>query len=783
MSKCCVLLLSLLMTIVPVPATAQSGIFETYEHAEGRAPDLTYEEDRTITGDQGGTETLSFRLSLYGTAGTGMPLLVQVHEWGGSFAREEDLAPAAADQVVVGTTAELTAAIDQANSGGPTTILLADGTYTIDLAYGMAVAADGVTVRSLSGNREAVIIEGDGMYGSVSHIFQVSGSNFTARDMTLRGVANHIIQIHGEDDADAPVLSNLHILDGYEQLVKISYQAASPVGSDNGVLEDCLLEYSAGIGPQFYIGGIDCHRCSDWIIRDNTFRYITSPADEVAEHAVHFWSDSSGTVVERNLIIDCDRGVGFGLGDRGHQGGIIRNNMIYHSNSGAYSDVGIALESTTDAQVYNNTILFEHGYENAIEVRHAISTGVAIHNNLSNRRIAERDGAVATISHNNTGADRIWFADPSTGDLHLAMAITTVVDQGLAISGLSDDFDGDPRPQGDGIDIGADEYRTDGSPPVAAFSWSPQSPLAGQAVQFEDLSSPAPSSWSWSFGDGGSSTISDPSHTYSRAGTYSVTLTVGNAFGSDSLSRNLTVAASGQTPPVTDPGAHAYVVPAAARVSGALGTSWVTDMVLNNGESAAATAHLYLLVRAQDNRDATGIQVQVAAGTSLRLDDVVASVFGRSDTSGAIIIGSDQHLVVTSRTYNDQGEAAGTYGQFIPGVRLDLALGEGDPARLVQLTHNSRYRTNIGMVNLTSRTITVDLYLYRGNGGSLGNLSYRLAPYEYDQDNDVIGDLTSAAVDDAFAVVNSDTTGARFFAYASIVDNRSGDAIYIPATQ
>lgn len=46
-----------------------------------RSATITYEEDRTITGDEGANETLSFRIALYGTASANMPVLVQVHEW------------------------------------------------------------------------------------------------------------------------------------------------------------------------------------------------------------------------------------------------------------------------------------------------------------------------------------------------------------------------------------------------------------------------------------------------------------------------------------------------------------------------------------------------------------------------------------------------------------------------------------------------------------------------------------------------------------------------------
>jgi serine protease len=70
-------------------------------------------------------------------------------------------------------------------------------------------------------------------------------------------------------------------------------------------------------------------------------------------------------------------------------------------------------------------------------------------------------------------------------------------------------------------------------PPVANFSGTPTSGCAPLAVGFTDLSTNTPTGWSWTFGDGGTSTAQNPSHTYTSAGTYTVSLTVTNAYGSD----------------------------------------------------------------------------------------------------------------------------------------------------------------------------------------------------------------------------------------------------------
>lgn len=379
------------------------------------------------------------------------------------------LLPVTIEAVIVSNVSELASSVINANAGGDKEILVADGTYILNDM--LEITADGITVRSLSGLRDLVTIKGKGMYGSVSHVFLVAADDFTLRDMTIGWVANHAVQIQGELGASNTLLSNLRIVDTYEQMVKISYNSSSSNSSENGILENCLLEYTDEIGPQYYIGGIDGHQTKNWIVRNNIFKYFISPGGDIAEHAIHFWSDSEDTLVEGNVILNCDRGIGFGLNDRGHIRGIIRNNMIYHNaNDYSFADVGIILENASNVQVYNNTIFLEHSYFNAIEYRWKGTSGVIIANNLTNKAISSRDGGSAAVYDNVTSAAAAWFMNPGSGDLHLKYALPSVIDQGSSILGLSLDFDREPRPQGTGIDVGADEYKT--WSPLKRLTWN-----------------------------------------------------------------------------------------------------------------------------------------------------------------------------------------------------------------------------------------------------------------------------------------------------------------------
>jgi hypothetical protein len=373
------------------------------------------------------------------------------------------VSPAARAQTVeVADTAALEAAVAAANrNGGHVTILIADGTYT--LSNTLNIAAPNVILAGKSADARLVVIQGDAMSATarVGTLVRVAAARFGLRHVTLQRSRNHLIQIVGEDDADDARISECVLRDAYEQMIKVSMDPADTSATgDRGTVENCSFEYTAGIGPQYYIGGIDAHGAKEWLVRGNTFRAIASPATSVAEFAVHFWNTSSNNTVERNLIIDCDRGIGFGLDDSPNDGGIIRNNMIYHSaNRHPYADTGIALVESPNTEVYNNTVLLEHAAFSAIEYRFASTRNVQIFNNATNKPIRARDGAAGSVANNRTNAARSWFVAARQGDLHLAGDGAGLVDGGRDVAELSDDFDGESRPRGRGIDIGADEQR------------------------------------------------------------------------------------------------------------------------------------------------------------------------------------------------------------------------------------------------------------------------------------------------------------------------------------
>jgi PKD repeat protein len=74
-------------------------------------------------------------------------------------------------------------------------------------------------------------------------------------------------------------------------------------------------------------------------------------------------------------------------------------------------------------------------------------------------------------------------------------------------------------------------------PPAPDFSGDPVQGYAPLAVSFTDKSTNVPTNWAWNFGDGYSSNVKNPVHTYQSPGVYTVTLTAGNRYGGNSITK------------------------------------------------------------------------------------------------------------------------------------------------------------------------------------------------------------------------------------------------------
>lgn len=361
--------------------------------------------------------------------------------------------------VRVRTTEELKNAIATVKDG--TTILLADGVYRTDSLLLQDRAK--VIIRSESGDRDKVILDGEGMAvpGKRHWALALHGTpDFTIADITMRNF-DYGVYIFGDGAVHRPLVRNMKFHNIWIRGVKGTH--ARRVW-DHGMGDDIPLEQTQKVRPRDgrieyclfvndhpktnrqdgfdgdYISGIDMMWLKNWTIADNVFIDIRG-ANGGGRGAIFIWVDSEDVVAERNVIVNCDRGIAFGnpSGDFPCMTrGIARNNFIV-----AGARQAIEFHRTDDTVACNNTIVGrDPSYERTVEFL-AGNRGARFVNNLVHGRMLMRNGVEQQA---NIVADLAgWFVNPAAGDLHLTDKAAPALGKALPLPEVREDFDRKPR--------------------------------------------------------------------------------------------------------------------------------------------------------------------------------------------------------------------------------------------------------------------------------------------------------------------------------------------------
>jgi PKD repeat protein len=309
---------------------------------------------------------------------------------------------------------------------------------------------------------------------------------------------------------------------------------------------------------------------------------------------------------------------------------------------------------------------------------------------------------------------------------------------------------------------------------------------AGQAVTLTATTTNA-DSYQWSFGDGTTGSAAAVTHTWSKAGSYFVTLAVTKGASSDTKNRSFTVTGSAPPPPPT---VKEVVLPWIAQTRGALVQS--SDLYVHNPGANPMGVTLEFRKRGLPDTNPPRIDKTVAPGATLYVADVLRELFNRENIAGFVSLTVNQgdgEPVITS--YNTTVQADGKqFGQTIGGISMNhlasAAAADGGSQRqhLVGLISNSDRLAYFGVSNPGDTAATYHLRLFDKTGKMIGESSQDLTVSPFGQRQ-----FQSAEIQSLFGVSNQDDyrvevetkTGGMLLPYASNLRLASNDPSFIEA--
>ena len=381
------------------------------------------------------------------------------------FPKAPPLPPPNGEVIRAATPDELLAAIDRIGAGG--TIFLADGSYRLPRVAVLSGKTN-LTIRGASGDPARVILRGKGWdlgndRDDILHVARCDG--VTIADITFTDCRSYGVKVEAENAPRNVHIYNCRFRNIGVRAIKGSAGQDPTVRAVKGSVRYCQFENSKVPPADWLFGGdyisaIDMMALDDWTFSDNYLHNIKGRHGG-GRAAIFIWVRSRRIVVERNVFVDCDRGIAFGnpgnstANLRGEQPAYVSDGTIRNNFIAGGADCGIELWFADGIKVLHNSIWRpEENWARGIRV--GKGTRAEIANNLVHGEI-RLEGGEAQLRHNVTGRLDRYFADPALGNLGLTANATRAIDGAVPLPEMATDIRGHAR---------------DGRPDVGAWEWT-----------------------------------------------------------------------------------------------------------------------------------------------------------------------------------------------------------------------------------------------------------------------------------------------------------------------
>ncbi len=225
-----------------------------------------------------------------------------------------------------------------------------------------------------------------------------------------------------------------------------------------------------------------------------------------------------------------------------------------------------------------------------------------------------------------------------------------------------------------------------------------------------------------------------------------------------------------------EPIGEPFVIAAAVHLAGAEGTRWRTDLSLVNPGDSDSDVRISPLPALGWSGSIEPASITVPAGGSRLIEDVANTLWNGRGAAALLIEPQTGSVAAASRTFT-VGDDGGTFGQGIPPIALSE--NASTPTWLPGIREDEDHRTNLGIVNAGYAPAEVSITLYHACGAELMTIERDVPSRSLVQLNRPLASLAHP-VSDGSAEVRTHTEGGHVVAWASVVDNHTGDAVFVP---